>query len=280
MSGPDADPTAPIIIVGAGRSGTTRLNAVLGAHRDVYMIGETSFLLPKLWATITEVRNFSRRPRLGQLARQTRPEWQALSWAEFRQQQLIDDAEGIAPLLAEIESAEGTRMQRALGAFFAELMIAPPVWKPRWGFKEIWAGGDAFPYDWDLYRAAFPEARFVQSVRHPIDYVRSMFSNMGATDVTEADAAYALGQWVTMVRHARRLRDTGRYVEFRMEDFDEELPRILEALDLSPDPACLEAARHEYLPSARRPVPVPASLDSIEGLRSLAEELDYALPER
>ena len=45
------DATSPVIIVGAGRSGTTRLAATLGEHPDFYMIGEMSFLLPRLWAT-------------------------------------------------------------------------------------------------------------------------------------------------------------------------------------------------------------------------------------
>jgi hypothetical protein len=155
-------------------------------------------------------------------------------------------------------------------------MIPPTLRKPRWGFKEIWAGSDSFPYGWELYRGAFPNAWYVHSVRHPLDYLRSSVSHSGTAAPDEQGAIYALGQWVAMVRHARTLRSTGRYLEFRMENFDAELPRILEALDLPPHPACTAAAGFRYLPSARRQISVSAgAIDRVEGLRALAEELGY-----
>jgi hypothetical protein len=85
-----------------------------------------------------------------------------------------------------------------------------------------------------------------------------------------------------MVLHARTLRETGRYLEFRMEDFDAELPRILEALELSPAAGCTAAGVLIYEPSVKQAVPVsPAAIARVEGLRALAEELDYSLePDR
>jgi hypothetical protein len=65
-----------------------------------------------------------------------------------------------------------------------------------------------------------------------------------------------------------------------MEDFERELPRILEALELRPHPACESAAGFRYLPSARQPVPVSAAAaDRVPGLRALADELGYELTE-
>ena len=267
----------PIVIVGAGRSGTTRLNAVLGAHPDVYMIGETSFLLPRLWSAFNE-RPGDSRPRLGQLAQQTRPEWQSMPWWKFWYEEVGRDLSRVGPVMGEIEAAETARLQRTFGDFFAALMIPPALRKRRWGFKEIWGGGDAFPCDWTLYRSIFPCAQYVQSVRHPLSYLRSFIANMKAPDPTDEDAIYALGQWVAMVRHGRSLRATGRYTEYRMEDFETALPRILRALDLELHPDCVAAARLAYLPSEPRRIAVaPSTLDRVDGLRELATDLGYEL---
>jgi hypothetical protein len=267
----------PIVIVGAGRSGTTRLNAVLSAHPDVHMIGETSFLLPRLWAAFNERPGYNR-PRLGRLAQQTRPEWRRMPWWKFWYQEIGRDLDRVGPVMAEVETAEQARLQRAFGEFFVELMIPPALRTRRWGFKEIWAGGDAFQYDWTLYRAAFPGARYVQSIRHPFTYVTSVVANMGAADPSEDELVYAFEQWVRMVRHARTLRETGRYIEYRMEDFDDALPRIVHSLELELHPACLEASRLEYLKSPRRRLEIPArAVDRAEGLRELTADLGYTL---
>ena len=272
------DCTAPIIIVGAGRSGTTRLVGTLGEHPDVYMINETSFLLPRLWAVFNERPEYVRSIRLGQLARQTKPEWRATPFWAFWRDELRSDLSTLGPLLTEIESDETARLQLAFGAFFAETLIPPSLRRARWGFKEIWAGGEAFPYDWGLYRAAFPNARYVQSIRHPFDYLSSAIAVNRTPAVTDDYIVHALGQWVAMVRHARTLRDTGRYIEFRMEEFDRELPRVLDALELPRHAACDAAAQFRYLPSARQPVPISdAAIDRVAGLRELADELQYEL---
>jgi hypothetical protein len=271
--------TDPIVIVGAGRSGTTRLNAVLGAHPDVFMIGETSFLLPRLWAAFQERPDYSRpKAGLARLARETRPEWRRIPWWKFWYQEIGRDLSRLGPVACDVEAAESARLERAFGDFFAEVMIPPALRKRRWGFKEIWAGGDSFPYDWTIYRAAFPAARYVQSIRHPFAYVTSMISNMHAPDPSEDEVVYALEQWVRMVAHARELRDTGRYLEYRMEDFDGELPRVMTALELDLHPDCVEAARGHYLPSVRRQIEIPArAVERATGLRPLAAELGYDL---
>jgi hypothetical protein len=278
----DFDATAPIVVVGAGRSGTTRLVGALGEHPDVYMINETSFLLPRLWAAFHERPEFVRTIRLGQLARQTRPDWRAMPWGTFWREELGRDLAAVGSVLGELEAIETARLQRAFGTFFADTLIPPSLRKPRWGFKEIWAGGEAFQYDWTLYRAAFPNACYIQSIRHPLAYLRSFVSNLSAPCPDDDAAAYALRQWVAMVLHARTLRETGRYLEFRMEDFDAELPRILEALELSPAAGCTAAGVLIYEPSVKQAVPVsPAAIARVEGLRALAEELDYSLePDR
>jgi hypothetical protein len=46
----------PIILVGAGRSGTTLLTRLFDQHPDIDFRGETAFLLPRLWLEIWEDR--------------------------------------------------------------------------------------------------------------------------------------------------------------------------------------------------------------------------------
>ncbi len=151
------DWTSPVIIVGAGRSGTTRLAATLGEHPDFYMIGETSFLLPRLWATFSDRPGY-RRWRLSKLAHQTRPDWRQMPWFEFDSAVIGATLESLGPLLPELDATETERLQRAFGRFFAEAMIPPSLRRARWGFKEIWAGSGAHPCEWDLFLGAFPAA--------------------------------------------------------------------------------------------------------------------------
>ena len=163
------DWTSPAIIVGAGRSGTTRLAATLGEHPDFYMIGETSFLLPRLWATFSDRPGY-RRWRLSKLAHQTRPDWRQMPWFEFDSAVIGATLESLGPLLPELDATETERLQRAFGRFFAEAMIPPSLRRARWGFKEIWAGSGSHPCEWDLFLGAFPAAVYIQSVRHPLEY--------------------------------------------------------------------------------------------------------------
>lgn len=274
------DWTAPIIVVGAGRSGTTRLTATLAAHRDVYMLGETSFLLHRMWTAFHEQPAYVRNWRLGQLAQQTRAEWRAVSWGEFWNSAAIGrNLANLGPELDAIERAETSRLQRLFGAFLAEALIPPSLRAPRWGFKEIWGGSGGAAVDWSLYHAAYPAAHFVHSMRHPVAYLRSALSHRGRADAPPDTIVHELREWVAMVRHARGLASTGRYVEFRMEDFDAALPRLLDALGLEPDPACEVAARVRYLPSEARAIAVPPPLlDEVVGLRPLCLELGYDLP--
>lgn len=273
--------TDPIIIIGAGRSGTTRLTHALAAHPDVYMLGETAFVLPRLWQTFHERPAYVRNWRLGQLAQQTRPEWRAQSWGEFWTSPAIDrNLANLGPALADIEVEETTRLQRAFGAFIAEALIPPALRRPRWGFKEIWGGSSHAPTDWSVYLGAFPAAYYVHSIRHPLDYVRSTLSHNRRADLGPDTITHELREWVAMVRHARQFTATGRYIEFRMEDFDARVSAVLSALGLTLDPAVTRVAAIRHLPSERRALTLPPGLaDAVAGLAEICAPLGYALPD-
>lgn len=281
MPVPPVDSSAPIIIVGAGRSGTTRLNECLAAHRDVYMVGETQFMLRRLWSAYIDgpANGIQRRTR--HLAKQARPEWRDVPAAAFHDPALADVRERLHADAERYIDDEMTRLYRAFADFVATIVVRPELARQRWGFKEIWAGGDLHPHDWSLYDAVFPRAAYIQSVRHPLDYLRSVISHLGRPAPTADETVHELTQWVRIVSNGRTLAATGRYTEFRMEDLEHEWPRVRRALGLDEDPACAIAGRFTYIPSAPRTIHIdPAWLDRVPGLRSLAESLGYDLPTR
>ena len=53
------DPQAPLLVIGAGRSGSSLLTGILDAHPEICFKGENLFLLPKLWQVVWD----SARPR-------------------------------------------------------------------------------------------------------------------------------------------------------------------------------------------------------------------------
>jgi hypothetical protein len=266
----------PIIIVGAGRSGTTLLASVIGEHPDVYMIGETSFLLPRLWETFFERSEYVRNYRLGKLAQSTDPIWKDKSWFSYWQ--------GISRDLSragieQIERQENERIARIIGHAFHDMLVPPPLRRKRWAFKEIWNGG-AFNYDWALYKSAFPNARYVQCLRHPMSFARSCFANE-KRHPKEDDVLYLLGQWVKMVLKSRELVSEN-YFEVHLESLAEQTKALFDFLGLDLDRRCLDEFRSEHLPSRFRvemPIVSFSRLSKVPGLIPLAEQLSYSLIE-
>lgn len=253
----DVDHTAPVIIIGAGRSGTTLLSTLLGEHPDFYMIGETNFLLPRLWQTFYKDPAFVDYQRTHSLMQQTRDDWSAMPWYKFCTavsplggEQYTKDVE----LLQErTRLSEEARTARELGAFIANALIPPSLRRQHWGIKEIWAGSDAFPYGWDLYRAAFPNARYLHCVRHPLRYLASNFNFKNLGGVSEDKITHELGQWLKMVRHARSLADQVPYLEFRYEDLIDGMTTVNQVfafvgLDLTEK--CLRTLSVSHVPSS------------------------------
>src|SRR4051812_1970161 len=40
---------SPVLIIGAGRSGSSLLDATLGSHPQIRMLGEMQYAIPRLW---------------------------------------------------------------------------------------------------------------------------------------------------------------------------------------------------------------------------------------
>jgi hypothetical protein len=279
------DFTAPIIIVGPGRSGTTMLGAALGEHHDFYMIGETQFLLQRLWSTFCEHKDYVNYKRFSSLAQQTRSDWSDLPWYTFATKIIGHNLDGrLGDEFAELESAEQGRAMREMGASFARLLIPPALNKRRWGFQEIWLGSDSFPHSLELYRIAFPHALYLQSVRNPFSYVTSNLNTSGKPATSER-VKYELNQWLKMTHYARSFADTGRYLEFHYEDLvgdgGRTAERVFDFCGLDLIERCRRALSIRHLPSSGQNSSIEHVEDylvSVPGLMKEMTSLGYVKP--
>jgi hypothetical protein len=276
------DFSAPVIIVGPGRSGTTLLGSALGEHPDFYMIGETQFLIQRMWKVLLEFPVFVNYIRFSKLAQQTRPEWRRIPWYNFAMDVAGSEPKNtLGDIYADIEKAENARLASELGASFGRMLIPPRLRRRHWGMQEIWIGSAAFPYSLDIYEAAFPNARYLQSVRNPLVYLASNFNNRKVVATREA-AIYELNQWVKMTRYARTVADAKRYMEFRFEDFVSDggltAESVFEFVGLDLPSQCRRVLEIRHLPSSGPNSfldRIDEFLSAVPGLRDEMKQLGY-----
>lgn len=276
------DFTTPIIIVGPGRSGTTLLGCVLGEHPDLYMIGETQFLLQRMWRTFFEYPNYVTFRAYSQLAKQEKSEWRQLPWYTFAREICGPELSNLPSHRKYIEATETERVAREIGVMFARMLIPPSLRVRKWGFQEIWLGSSSAPYDWNLYHMAFPKAFFIHSIRNPFSYLRSNFRNKGVEYPSEEQIVHELSQWLAMTRHARKLSNIGRrYIQFRYEDFVQDLSvveSVFSFVGLEFVKRCRRAHAIRHLPSFGTfdcAKPAEYFLTRVPGLRLEMQQLGY-----
>lgn len=273
MFNPPRNLEAPIIVIGAGRSGTHLLERMLNAHPDILMYGETAFLLPRLWEEI-----WGKSPPMGinenRLGVNVYPGPDPTSFQETAAQRRA--------LPEEVRDSERHRIGRLAGATVAEALGVPSDHGGLWGYREIWNGSAAFQHDWVPYDLAFPRAFWVQIIRNPFGFARSN----AAWDGIPFTASYLkqrLSDWLAMVRWNRKRRSTGRYHELRYEDLiagpAETLSPLLRRLGLSWHEACAAQLRDHAHRSANRPDFPIATLPPISGFSEAMEELGYDVPD-
>lgn len=276
------DFSAPIIIVGAGRSGSTLLEGVLGAHPDVCAITESSFLLNRMWDAVQKHKSFFAATP-ARLAKTTRADWAQKSWLRFTLDDIkFGDWESLGDPYLQAAKAEEVRMRRELGASFARLMIPPALVRPRWLMREIWGGQFADSYTYDLLAEAYPNALCLHSIRHPIDFVTSHFNR--SDRVPDADSiSEVLQSWLRMLQTARCLRSGCAYKEFKYEDFVGNASGLIEKVfsfvGLEVHEACREALDFRFVPSTGDSLLAGREtqlIDATPGMRKAMEELGYA----
>jgi hypothetical protein len=226
----------PIVVVGCPRSGTTMLQLMLHAHRDIAIPPETRFVLAAYQQrrTFGDLRDPSRRRALAR-------------WIVDRPQTRFQDlglpaediVERIAAGPATLGSAVGTVFQRYAARFA----------KCRWGDKR-----PAYLQNLDVILRLFPDAQIVNIVRDGRDCVASLKEmSWHRQDIYATVATWARA--VDDARRAARRLGPAQWHQLRYEDLVADPHRSLTALcrflGEEYDPAMAE-------PSAMAAVAVPA----------------------
>ena len=214
----------PLILIGAGRSGTTLFKRVIAAHPGINFRGETDFLAYRLWREIYENR----------------------FWFEWRRS-VDENPHDAFFVLSQLTASEQSDLQKHCGTAVAGVIkaVLGNGGRSVWGFKEIWNGSESFNVPWEPYDFIFPQAHWVHLVRHPMSFALSCARWMRDRP-NEEYLRRRLSDWVGIVKKSRMRRDTGRFHEIRYEDLTREtratLTPILATLGLKWHSACgLEA---------------------------------------
>jgi hypothetical protein len=209
-------------IVARGRSGTTLLRAILDAHPDLAIPGESHFPVSFAMRRSTFERGgaFDADAFVRDLLRH---------WG-FRRWEIPED--DVSEAFAEMPPAD---VGAAIRLAFA--LYARSRGKPRYGDKT-----PAFVLHVQLLADVLPESRFVHLIRDGRDVALSYLdTDFGVATLT--DAAIYWDRFVRKGREAGRALAPGRYLEIRYEDLVADIEgtmrRVCEHIDLPFDPSIL-----------------------------------------
>jgi hypothetical protein len=188
----------PIIVIGAGRSGSTLFARMLNAHPDIQFLGESDFLIARVWREV----------------------WDNRFWLNFQYYMMREPTSSREPPVeipaAAIKAAK-ERASRGVRMLFAQLMqVEPGV--TAWGFKEIWNGNPAVAQiPWSVYQAVFPHARWVHLVRDPFAFVQSSV-RWNQLPLTIDLLTEELKHWQQVIEWSQPLKEVPDFFEIRYED--------------------------------------------------------------
>lgn len=239
------DVAQPIFITGFPRSGTTLLEQILCSHSMVHAGGELTFLgeLRKLADDLLP-------------AAERFPGNLALSWTA--------DRHYVAALFRDYYCARAEQ--------YGLLKTGKPFFTDKMPFNEIHL---------PLLKMAFPQAKIIRVVRHPLDVCVSMMANNMTHGFACAyrieDITHHLAAVFDLVEHYRRESDPAEYLlryESLIEDQTSQTSKLLEYLGLPFEDACLRF--HEN----RRYAPTPSYAQVAEPLNdsSINRHAHYAQP--
>ena len=235
----------PVFILGFPRSGTTLVEQILCSHSGVQAGGELTFL--------GELRRLADDLLPGQ---ERFPGNLALSWTS--------DRHYVAALFRDYYFARCEQ--------YGLLKSDKPFFTDKMPFNEIHL---------PLLKMAFPQARIIRVVRHPLDVCVSMLANNMTHGFACAyrieDIVHHLAAVFDLVEHYSREFDAGDLVlryESLIEDQSAQTARLLEYLGLPFEDACLRF--HEN----RRYAPTPSYAQVAERLndKSINRHRHYAQP--
>jgi len=266
----------PLILIGAGRSGSTLLTNILNNQPQISFHGETGFLAPRLWDEV----------------------WVDQFWYQWRDSALKkrnQKAKSFFQVAANRDKAppnaekNSLRAGRLLAELFFDLVGAQKL--DHWGFKEPWLGHPNFDYSWEGYDALFPHAIWLHLTRNPFDFARSAAQwNREAFD--ESYLRRRLFEWALMTKKCREKHETGRYYDVRFEDLignpEKSLSELFDRLDIEWNPDNDAILKTKYIASSDKNFELSDTLGAAEiaaiandadGFRAELDNCDYGLPE-
>lgn len=226
--------TAPVVILGVSRSGTTLLKEMLDRHSRLAVPTE-SYFIPQLW------------DRHGE-----RPDPEAFR-ADLARLQRVREW-GVRPEELRLGPTFGDCVQAVYRAY------AEAQGKERFGDKT-----PAYMQHLELLERAFPGAQYVHLIRDGRDAALSFVAMRRRPRFNWARPRGLLSfacQWRTEVEGARRFAPAGRYLELRYEDLvaepERKLRDVCAFLGLEFEPGMLQYHReglpdHPMLAEAPRP---------------------------
>jgi hypothetical protein len=257
------DARSPIIVIGAGRSGSTLLVRMLDNHPDISFKGETKFLLHQVWDILWK-----------------NPFWY---WFGPTVESKPHSSQECSQQLDEQLLKEERRWAGNLCAQFLAGLLKTDPSRRFWGFKEIWNGSASFRIPWEAYDHVFPGATWVHLIRHPFDFLGSCVGWNGS-DVSLGAFQKQLDDWAAIVRHSQSRASTGRYLEIRYEDLKKSPRTALESLfdrrGIEWSESCAETLKEKCLDSRRDTFAEQQLFRRLERtpqLMELAREYDYSL---
>jgi hypothetical protein len=257
------DPRSPIIVIGAGRSGSTLLVRMLDSHPDVSFKGETNFLLHQVWDVLWKNSFWY---------------W----WGSTVEAKPRSFKECVLDLGEQVLAQERARAGTLCARFLSGLMRMDPE-RRFWGFKEIWNGSGSSRIPWESYDHVFPGATWVHLIRHPFDFLGSCVA-WNDSEVSLAAFQWHLDEWVAIAHCSRTRASTGRFVEIRYEDLKRSpctaLKPLFERLGIEWSEACAETVKEKRLDSRRDTFAEQQLFPRLERtpqLLELAREYDYSL---